>query len=301
MSISAEHESTTGADDGKPIGPLTFSPPPGVAALHDRLELAVMDETIPLDQLVELRDLIFRDYFTDRPVFTLNWPDSLYIPSEADSREYWFTEAPADRRYRYSWANTIGGQPAGSHASEKDGRLFAWVNVSGLAPGYTGYAGTGVRFAPSASLSYVRLGADIDLVAEHRWWYLPGTDAGYSNVDYRGTAYLAVWEIDLVTGRWELVRPFGARSLFAFSRQGQGGSAIVSTKRTFADLGATVQLQGGHVYAVGVSFEVQMGHTMLDRRGAPYVKQPGDDIKLWSSLLGTVHSISVSTTKVLIP
>lgn len=298
----SENEDTAGSalrDEGRPGSTLMPTRSAAVDAVLERIETA--EHAPPLELLDEYRSLVFRDFVSERPSFTLAWPEHLYIPAQADSRRYWFTDAPADHRYRYDWANTSGGQPAGSHASADDGRLFAWTNVSGLEPGYTGYAGVGARFAPTASLSYVRLGTSVDLVAEHRWWYLPGPQAGYSDVRYLGTVFLAVWEIDPVTGRWELVRPFASRSVLSDQRQGQGGAAVVSARHAFDDLGVTVQLQGGHVYAVGVSFEAQVRHTLLDRDGSAYSKQPGDDVRLWASMLGTVESISISTTTVLVP
>jgi hypothetical protein len=60
-------------------------------------------------------------------------------------------------------------------------------------------------------------------------------------------------------------------------------------------------MQGGHTYAVGVSFEAEIVAEVLDRNNRRYLKQPGDDIKLWASIAGRVQSISVATTTVLIP
>ena len=248
------------------------------------------------DGVVGYRDSLFTSILVERPVLTIAWPDHLYIPGQADHRQYWFVPPPDDHRYRYAYADGTGA----SAADAATGRLFAWVNVSGLNPPYTGYAGTGVRITPSATLSFLTVSADVDLLAETRWWYLPGPSADFSTFRYRGTAHVAVWVIDPVTGRWELLRPFGSRSLFAFGEQGQGGTAVDSDRHAFDDLAATVQVQSGRAYAITVSFEASIAYDCRSRGGGAYVKQEGDDIRLWASIAGGVRSISAST-KVLIP
>lgn len=247
--------------------------------------------------VADYRDAIFTSVLKDRPTLIFAWPDSLYIPSQADYRLYWISPPPADHRYAYAYADPTGS----STADAGTGRLFAWVNVSDLSPGYTGYAGVGARVVPTATLSYLTVGAAVDLVAESRWWYLPGSSAGFATFSYSATAFLAVWEIDPVTGRWELVRPFASRSLFSFREGGLGGSAVQTDRQIFDDLSATVQVQSGRQYAVTLDFEVTIGYDVRDRSDQqPYRKQPGDDIKLWASVAGQVASISAST-KVLIP
>ncbi len=248
------------------------------------------------DGLGAYRDHIFTEILLERPWFTLAWPDHLYIPGQADHRPHWIVPPPDDHRYRYAYADGSGA----STADAGTGRLFSWVNVSGLNPAYTGFAGVGAAVRPAATLAYLTVGADVDLLAETRWWYLPGPAAGYSTFRYRGTAYVAVWAIDPVSGAWELLRPYGARTLFAFDERGQGGTAVDSRRHAFDDVRATVQVQGGRRYAVTVSFEATITYDCRDRGGRPYVKAEGDDIRLWASIAGSVPSIS-ATTKVLVP
>lgn len=301
-------ENTAGSGDaaatdaGAPSAPIGFVGRERLARIHEELERYTgAGGQATMDGVADYRSAIVSEYLHERPVFTLAWPESLFIPSAADSLQYWLTPAPDDHRYRYAWTDTLNGQPSGSSASAATGDLFAWNNVSGLAPGYIGYAGTGVRFTPKAQLSQVTVGADISLVAETRWWFLPGPSAGYSHISYRGTAFLSCWQIDPVTGAWDLVRPFGARTLFQFAENGQGGSAVSHHAAVFDDLSASVQMQGGRSYAVGVSFEAEILADCRDRSNKPYRAQPGDDIRLWASIAGRVASISVATSTVLIP
>lgn len=300
MSAASEESPTSVIHDdaGGPASSLGMSGHGALDTVHRELERHTLDGPGAIDPLLTYRDALLGRYIIDRPIFTLAWPTSLYIPADADPAKYWITAPPADHRYRYRWTDP---QPTASSASEKTGHLFSWTNVSGLNPSYTGAAGVGVRIVPTNSLSTVRVSADVDLVAESRWWYLVGSSAGFANFSYRGTVYISAWEISPVTGQWELLRPFGSRVLLQYRESGQGGTAIRSDHHAFDDLSVRLQLQGGHTYGIGVSFEVEVGFDCHDRNGKPYQKQPGDDIKLWASMTGEVSSISVSTETVWIP
>ncbi|MGY4856975.1 hypothetical protein [Cryobacterium sp. AP23] len=241
------------------------------------------------------RQALFAHYFRPRSPFIATWPDSLYIPAAADPDTYWSSPPPEDHRYRYRWANTRNGQPDGSEASERTGQLFSWVNASSMDAGYIGFAGTGVALVPRASLSSVSVTAEIELVAESRWWFRPTGPIGFAAFAYRGTAYVAGWEIDPVTGSWSLLSPFGSRVLFAFDESGRGGSPISSQRHAFTDLSTTLQLRGSHTYAIGVALEAQISFEARDNDGNPYVRQDGDDVKLWASIAGIVPSITLAT------
>lgn len=296
---TSDHEargpSPVASEVSAPAGPISFVRRREIEELHRELEISDTDGQASMESIIKYRNAIFAQYFRERPEFALAWPDSLYIPSDADFKNYWIASPPASHRYRYHWVNTVNGQSAGSSASEATGHLFSWINVSSLKPSYIGFAGVGVSIVPQATLSYVKVSADIDAVTETRWWFMPGTAAGFANFSYRGTAYVAGWEVDPVTGQWELLKPFGSRTLFKSDESGQGGSAINSQVHAFNDLSVTLQLQGGHSYAIGVAFETEITFDCRDRGGRPYKRQPGDDIKLWASIAGSVPSITVST------
>lgn len=123
--------------------------------------------------------------------------------------------------------------------------------------------------------------------------------AGFTTFSYSATAYLAVWAIDPVTGQWDLLRPFGSRSLFSLRESGPGGSAVDSRHEAFDDLTTTAQVQAGRQRAVTVSFEATIAYACRDRNNRPYATQAGDDIKLRANVAGRVASISAST-KVLV-
>lgn len=282
--------------------PLTPGASPAGAERLDALERSIHTlDGAQLRDLTTYRDVIFHERFRGPHIYDFLWPSSWYIPAGADSHAYSTGTAPADHRYQFDWENSRNGQPAGSAASRDTGQLFAWCNVSDLSPGYTGYAGVAARVTPTASLSYVELGAEIDLQAQTRWWVMPKGPTATLNVTYQGTVYLAAWELDPVSSTWELLRPFASRSIFSFNDYGSGYTPILTTQAAFSDLHTTVQLQNGRSYAFGVSFEVTMGHTIHDSSGNPYVRQSLDEFKLWCSLQGVVPKLTARTTKVLVP
>src|SRR5512141_792010 len=190
---TSDHEdkgpSPVASEVGAPAGPISFVRRREIEEVHRDLELPGPSGIATMDSITKYKDAIFAQYFRPRPEFALAWPDSLYIPSEADYKNYWIAEPPPSHRYRYHWVNTVNGEPAGSWASEESGNLFSWVNVSGLNPSFIGFAGTGVSIVPQATLSYVTVSADVEAVTESRWWFMPGAAAGFANFSYRGTAY----------------------------------------------------------------------------------------------------------------
>lgn len=277
---------------GAPIAALAVD---GLDEARLQLEQRLREPELDLEMrpLTEYRDLLWSQ-FRPGPVVSLAWPAGWHIPVDADFQQHWPFPPPAANRYDWASANAIGGQPAGSHASHRTGLLFAWNNASRLGPAYVGFARTGILLRPPETLATYRLGADIDVVTETRWWYLPGPGGGYGTVSYRCTAFLAVWQVSPADGSWELVRPFGARTLVRTQQIGAGAFPVDSDRHAFDDLTVDVQLQGGRTYAIGVSFEVAVTTAILDGQGRPYAPKPEDDIRLWASMLGTVPRITAS-------
>lgn len=280
---------------GAPAGPISFVRRQEIEAIHREVETDTGNRAHTLAEVRKYRNALFSNYFRPRSPFVLTWPDDLYIPADADYRTYWSSPPPADHRYRYRWANTLNREPNGSQASEKTGELFTWVDTSTMETDYIGFAGTGVSLIPRASLSSVTVTAAVELVAESRWWFMPAGPVRFAAFSYRATAYVAGWEIDPITGSWEPLSPFGSRTLFAFDESGTGGSAISSQRHAFTDLSVTLQLRGSHTYAIGVALEAQISFECRDKSGSPYLRQPGDDVKLWTSIAGIVPSLTLTT------
>jgi len=275
-------------------GPVLVERSERLQELSEKLERATeADDSVPAELMDQYRTLVFSEYFRDRQTLRFGWPDELYIPSEADYRTYWIVPPPDDHRYNDAWAGQTGGGPTSCYARQTDGRIFSFVNISGLNPGYTGWSGVAAPFRPTSSRT-VEVGATIDLVNQMRWWYLPGPAAGYSKVSYHARVSLGVWNTDVNNVGWYPASTIASRTILDTSAIGLGGEAITVRRHAFNDLRTKVHLQAGFFHAVAVSFEVQVHGTFLDRSSKPYAKQPGDDIKLWADMAGVVESITIT-------
>ena len=302
-----EHDASTTAETT--IDLTTIDPPGGaIEALdlrdreaHDDLERTLLDEHVDVDALSRYRDRLSR-VLRPGPIRSFAWPSSWYVPGDADYRQHWIVPPPADHRYGWAAQNSIGGAPAGSHASAATGRLFAWSNASSLGSSTVGYARTGAYVRPTATLATYDVSASVDVATEWRWWFLASAGASpYATFHYRSTAYVAGWQVNPVDGAWELLRPFAARTLLSTRARGSGSFAVEHARHAFDDLHVRLQLERGRTYAIGVSFETQVTPTVVDQRGAPYVRQPGDDIRCWSSMLGDVSRIEVRPETIWMP
>lgn len=249
-------------------------------------------------------DLIFTEFARDRPVFTLAWPASWYIPIDADFNNYWVVPPPAENRYDFGWAQSqLYPPPTAMRGNPNTGQVYAYTALNPSDSHDSAYAGVGVRFSPSATLAYADVSIDADIQAHSRIWTLLGhPTSNLPTMRIRCTAYVCVWEIDLVTGAWELVRPFGSHSLVSRYETGLTGTPIqtVNAHYTGAGLTTRVQVQAGHVYAMGFQAQVDIDCDVKDVTGKPYQRTDADDWKLWADMVCSIPQITV-TTKVLIP
>lgn len=270
--------------DAAPAGAIEFLDADD--AIHVELERDLRDASV-LERYGAMRLQMLRP-----TVPQILWPQSWYIPGQADYRQHWFLEPPLDHRYAWEGQNTIGGAPAASRASAATGELFAWSNASGLDVATVGVARTGAYVRPTTTLATYELSASVDLATEWRWWFEPGSNASSSSsFAYRSTVYVVAWLVSPADGSWELLRPFGSRTLVSERVSGFGRFDIRTARHAFDDLRVRVQLEGHRTYAVGVSFETQVTPTAVDRNGKPYRPQPGDDIRTWSSMIGRVPKV----------
>jgi hypothetical protein len=120
----AKEPSPVASEVGAPAGPISFVRRRELEDVHRELERGTTDGR-KVDSVLTYRDAIFAQYFRDRPVFTLAWPDSLYIPAEADFKNYWIVAPPPTHRYRYHWANTLDGQRPAARRRRRPGTCSA--------------------------------------------------------------------------------------------------------------------------------------------------------------------------------
>jgi len=271
---------------------------PEDALLAPSLELdaAVLRDPLDVRALDHVRDRVF-DRLTFRPLPLLLWPESWYIPADADFKQHWFLPPPDDHRYR--WADH---DAQASLASAADGRLFsyhvpAWQQV----PSYVGYARVGIYLQPTATLATYRLSASVDLEAQWRWWFLPQSTIPHGSIGHRADVEIHVWQWNPATRGWELLPQRAARPIVRATHTGQGGMAIAVEHETFDDLRLDVQLQGGRLYAAAICFRTEVVYGMHDLHGRPWLWPPGDDVKLWIWMAGVVSRIVARRTVTWIP
>jgi len=269
------------------------------------LEQALARGETPDPQLLrDYRQLLFQDVIRERPVFSLAWPASWYIPGDADYRQYWFTPPPAANRYDYGWAHSqLYPTSTAQSGSPSTGHVYAYTALAPSDTHDSGFAGVGALFQPSATLSYADVSVDADVVAHSRIWTLLARPThNLVTVHIRCTAFVCVWEIDPVTRAWELMRPYGSQTLVNRFDTGQSGTPIQTVNGHYSGnaLSTRVQVQAGHSYAIGFQAQVDIEADARDANNQPYQRGGGDDWKLWADMSCAVSQITIGT-KVLIP
>jgi len=161
------------------------------------------------------------------------------------------------------------------------------------------FAGVAARFRPAATLSYADVSIDVDILAQSRiWMLLARHTSNLPPAHIRCTAYACVWDIDPVSGAWQLIAPFGSRTLVNRSDSGLSGSAIAQVTAHYSGnaLSTRVQVQAGHSYAVGFQAQVDIDTSVRDDNNRPYQRGDGDDWKLWADMTCSVPQITIETT-----
>ncbi|SDH96324.1 hypothetical protein [Agrococcus jejuensis] len=260
-------------------------------AIHLELERELMIDPSNVEAVTRLRKQTLA-LLRPAPLRSYRWPDSWYIPGGADYREHWILPPELDHRYAWQAKNLIGGQSAGSFGDAQSGAVFGWSNASSLDADTIGFGRVGAYVRPATTLATYELSASIEALSEWRWQFLPSAGASpWASFHYRCTAYVLAWLVSPVDGSWELLRPFGARTLLRQQASGQGEFAVQRRSHAFSDLSVRVQLEGGRTYAVGVSFEAQATPSVVDRDGRPYVRRPEDRTLAYAGLSGRVPRI----------
>ncbi len=303
--MTIEAQQATSVDRTSAPGPIAVFEDADLNAVRDRLEATLRERPgAAIDVVRDYRTALLRlvDRVDDR--WRLRWPDSWFIPSDADFRSYWFLEPPSDHRFDVDWAGSVLYPPPTACSGDRaTGHVFAYTALAPNNRHDSGFAGVGVHVRPSATLSYLDLSVEADVVAESRiWMLLARPTSNLPTARVRCTAYLCGWDIDPVTGNFELLRPFGARVLIDAADSGQSGTPI---KHVHVPLGGNalstrLQVQAGHTYVIGFHAEVDIDVDVRDAQGQPYQPGPNDDFRVWGDVTASVTRLTAQTT-VLIP
>ena len=263
---SVDRYASEAARGGKPQQVLDFK-------MHDRL-------------VTELLDV--------HPVF--RWPDDLYIPGNADYRNYWFLPCPASHRYSSQW---ISPADSPSQASAGDGHLWAYTALNPYTPHAHSEAGIGFVFSPSKTLAVYQVKPSLSVIGTHRWW-IETTYYGGGWIYEWGGIYIAAWLISPVDGSLELVTPYGFTTAFTTSQLNAGGEAITNVVPPWSpgSLSANILLQGGRTYLISVIAAVDVTNTW----NVPQGKWPdGSDWRTWCTLDVTIPQIQIDAITVYQP
>ena len=250
-----------------------------------------------------LRDFTrrFTDRITNRPVYTLAWPERLFIPGAADGRTYWVTQPPAGNRFRYAWTGATGPAP-GSYADAATGNLAAVISPTSTTGTFQAWAGVGIDYRPTARLSEVRFGgsvaalglATVTVLSEAR-------TVGYAHVDAFADVFLQGWEISPVTGAWDRLSPFHRQNVYGYPYHGEHSTHGFPRPLTLSDSAFSTRflVEGGKRYAFAVTVEVALVVDVRERDDrTPYQLRPGDRFALEARLGGAISQMTVDTTVV---
>jgi hypothetical protein len=306
MSIDAASAPSAVIPDRQPAGPGKYETDQmevlkGIDILQrDRL-------TLDDDGLMRVRDETMTWSAAIRDIVKLSWPANLYVPGEANYRNYWFLPPAHDHVYQFDWTNSTNPAPNSCAANNGTGYMLSVTNGTNLSGRNRATAGIAMEYKPTATLAQVKVTVDINVAGALKYQFLPATagSAGYAHPEFFGTAFLLAWEINPVTGKWEELNNNARRTIFSdTARYGQMGGAPSTFAAAYlgSSFSANFVVQSGRSYAFGVVFQVTINVDIRkpDDR-TPYQRQGNDDIQIWAYLSGNMPQMTVDTTIVNIP
>ena len=232
-------------------------------------------------------------------VNTLRWPAGLFIPGDADYKQYWFVP-PAEGTHRYMREWVSGNASDADHAHAATGELFAYAAGRPTDRQLRSEAGIGFVFTPQLTLATYAIEVAVNLLAQDRYDVSTTVAAGGCVREWGGL-YTAAWEISPVDGSLSLVHPFGIATLFNQTFENLTGSPITNFPRV-GPLTANIMLQGSRSYLIGVIAAVQIDNTWVMSNGAPMQPLPdGSTWKVWCAITGTIPQVWITPSTVYIP
>jgi hypothetical protein len=243
-----------------------------------------------------IRDLVISRYFNPRDFPDLLWPSDLYIPGDADYKNYWFFPCPARQRYGREW---ISGDDV-NQASSASGHVWAYTSINQDMPHDHSEAGIGFVFAPQAKLAVYTVKPSLSVLGTYRWSIETSYfDSGGWIFEW-GVIYIAAWEINPVDGSLELVKPYGVTTIFNQSWNNQGTVPVTNAVPPWSPgpLSANILLEGGKTYLIGVVAAVDVRSTWIVDPN----RWPADsDWRTWCTLDLTVPKIEIDATTIYQP
>ena len=274
--------------------------------LDDEVELA---RTIPRPQDADggppdaqaVRDYKTRilGKFFDQVAFEhshlFGWPVGLYIPANADAKQWPFLYGDP-HRYSQSWTNGIGW----SQADHGDGSLLASAfspTVAGAIDGKA-EAGLGVRYRATDALARIRIQPDLRFTGRFQWNVSPPPTV-WTSVRAVASVLVGGFQLDPVTNRWEPMTTSPWRRFTVFDRQQSGSGAyaveVTPFNRSISKVSGEVLVEGGRTYLLSVVAQVALRITTTDSGGRP-VRVTEGTFDSFGSLVGLVPEIWLDNT-----
>lgn len=234
-----------------------------------------------------LRDHV-EHYNLLHPVLDIWWPDSWYIPSEADYKAHWFLPPPDDRRYGHDWMNS-----STNRASRATGHLYAFAPLRPRDRIVTSDAAIGVTYSPPFAYGEISVRPTVACTGQSRWWEMldqPMSGSGHT----RANILVAMWQ--RIPNGWDLVGWDSYLVHDGYEQSPGSGSAIMSTTRSFKgdQLATNFIAQKGRTYLIAVIARVIIRSTLAAEGLAQLPEFPDPEkFKIWGGLVCDVPRIEV--------
>ncbi len=293
--------------EATPQQDVKFEYPGNFDPLDDELLLKIHDlsisEHFENNHLDTLRDLTFRwSTKLDSPIMRLRWPPDLFIPGEADYKNYWVTPPPHDHVFQRDWTN-----PAGSPntANNGTGQIFAYDSPASYQSRTTTSSTIAIEYTPTAAVSQVIVRGEGNVLGQaHQDFSKATRRTGLCHGRYFGTLFLLGWMVDSLSDQWERLPQVGRVNVFYYESWSADENSLQQYPVSFTkdQLSARFLVERGKKYVFGVSAQVSVEADVREFSGtAPYTRSAGEDLKLWCNLGGALTQMTVDTTFVSIP
>jgi hypothetical protein len=239
--------------------------------------------------------------------FSFTWPDSLYIPSSADWKNYWFLPPPADHLFALAWKSSSGF----AVSSKETGSLYSFAQIMTKQSYTYTDAVVGIIYNPVHTYGVVSVQPVIDCAGTDRWYVLINdskipvppvlSPSGFTSA--KSSIIIAAWEMipgpagwDYLNNRIYPVHDFGPNS-------GLGEYAPMTYQRSFkkGELAAEFVVEKFKTYLFGIVGRVSVSSSLKDERGKPLPLINDGTFRVWSDLSCRVSEIDVVEKQVYIP
>lgn len=272
-----------------------------VLLTQDEKPSGILDTKVANHRDVALSHLLTHRGQQSLDINRFRWPDSLYIPKDANAGDYWISPAPDDHRYGLEW--TSPATATANNASRQDGTLFSFSQLlnENARSAQSSDSGVGILYKPSMSLGVIDLQPLVNCTGTLRTFlqFFPELAAGY--VEVKAHLLLAAWQ--QIPGGFDLLG-FKQFEVATSGRRDQSfGPELQQFQRSFdgQNLSHPFVVQGGRTYLLGVVNRISVISTLTSNSGKPLPPISNRLLRVWGSMNCVVPQIYVLTKRVDIP